>query len=344
MKRETKLVAVATAAAILAGCASGGGGTRRTEGDGLDELARGFVCVYSLGLACPKAPDPEPTYTYSGPLPLTRWQDSRGKGEVSVGGPVMEVKFERTVDGAIVKAEQIVDGNAYVHLSYLESGSLSQFSYGSYDTLVPSLNGSTIAARPWVEVLWSESTSNKQARFTDAPTEGVGVFANPYALGWDYQTFGTWNHTLYNTDTMGAESFGAPTPGLAVPGTGTATFTGKLIGMYAPATGPGSLATADLSVHADFARRSLTVSSSGTTLTRDLSTITPAPQLNLNGTLSYEAGSSSFSGTLVNAAGTMSGASKGKFYGPKAEELGGVFVVKSPSTVETFTGAYGAKR
>ena len=46
----------------------------------------------------------------------------------------------------------------------------------------------------------------------------------------------------------------------------------------------------------------------------------------------------------MNAAGTMSGASKGKFYGPKAEELGGVFVVKSPSTVETFTGAYGAKR
>jgi hypothetical protein len=40
----------------------------------------------------------------------------------------------------------------------------------------------------------------------------------------------------------------------------------------------------------------------------------------------------------------MSGASKGQFYGPTAQELGGVFTLKSPTTAETFTGAFGGKR
>jgi hypothetical protein len=40
----------------------------------------------------------------------------------------------------------------------------------------------------------------------------------------------------------------------------------------------------------------------------------------------------------------MSGTSNGQFYGPAAQELGGVFALKSATTVETFVGAYGAKR
>ncbi len=40
----------------------------------------------------------------------------------------------------------------------------------------------------------------------------------------------------------------------------------------------------------------------------------------------------------------MSGSFKGQFYGPAAHELGGVFTVKSSTTVETLVGAYGAKR
>jgi hypothetical protein len=40
----------------------------------------------------------------------------------------------------------------------------------------------------------------------------------------------------------------------------------------------------------------------------------------------------------------MSGRSNGQFYGPAAQELGGVFSLKSSTTMETLTGAYGAKR
>ena len=87
------------------------------------------------------------------------------------------------------------------------------------------------------------------------------------------------------------------------------------------------------------------MSSSNTTTTRNPgSSSAAAPQLDLSGTLSYGPGSARFSGTLANAGGTMSGASQGQFYGPAAQELGGVFGLKAATGVETFVGAYGAKR
>jgi hypothetical protein len=72
--------------------------------------------------------------------------------------------------------------------------------------------------------------------------------------------------------------------------------------------------------------------------------VTPAPSLDLKGTLTYSAGSASFSGSIVNAAGTMQGTSGGRFYGPAAQELGGTYALKSATTSETMVGAYGAKR
>ena len=130
----------------------------------------------------------------------------------------------------------------------------------------------------------------------------------------------------------------------AVPLSGRAMFTGKVGGLYVSPTGEGSIAAGDVTVNADFSARSLSFVSSNTITTRDVATATPAPNLNLSGTLSYAPGSGRFSGTLTSAGGTISGTSNGQFYGPKAEELGGVFVVRSATTVETFTGAYGAKR
>jgi len=171
------------------------------------------------------------------------------------------------------------------------------------------------------------------------------VVAHRAANGWRYQSFGVWNDSTNESyRTVAPLSFGGATPAGAVPPSGTASFTGKLAGFYVSPAGQGSVATADISVGANFSSRSLAFSSSNTILTRDFATAAAAPSLNLGGTLTYAPGSSTFAGTLTNAAGTMSGTSKGQFYGPAAEELGGAFAVKSPTTVETFTGAYGAKR
>ena len=114
--------------------------------------------------------------------------------------------------------------------------------------------------------------------------------------------------------------------------------------MYVSPTGQGSIAAADLTVNANFSARSLAFSTSGTTIARDPKAPTAAPHLNLSGTLTYSAGANSFAGAVTNAGATMSGSSKGQFYGPTAQELGGAFSLKSSTSVETFTGAYGAKR
>lgn len=138
-------------------------------------------------------------------------------------------------------------------------------------------------------------------------------------------------------------SVGAPTTGSAIPTSGTAIFTGKLGGIYVDAAGNDFVTASALTVNADFAARTLGVSSTGTVKSPDLSTTSAASNLNLSGTLAYAAGTNSFAGTLTNGS-TLSGTSTGRFYGPNAEELGGVFILKAGSGVETYGGAYGAKR
>ncbi len=207
----------------------------------------------------------------------------------------------------------------------------------------------TSIGQPHIDFIFGTSTLSNfppQSPFLNPPVNSdIGFAANPFVLGWNYQSFGVWD----SVDTAGNRSifvatFGAPTPGSAVPTTGAATFAGKLGGLYISPAGQGSVAFADLTVNANFSTRSLGFASTGTITTRDLATTTAASNLNLSGTLTYSPSSSQFAGTLVNAGGTMSGQSTGKFYGPSAQELGGIFTLRSPTTSETFAGGYGAKR
>jgi hypothetical protein len=182
------------------------------------------------------------------------------------------------------------------------------------------------------------------ARIDGLDVSEIGVTANPYAQGWNFQSFGVWNTHGADTRQVSSFSFGAPTPVSAVPSSGTASFAGKLGGFYVSPAGEASVASADVRVNADFGNRSLSFASSGTRLTQDLKAFVPAPHLNLGGTLTYSPAANTFSGALSTAGGSMSGSTTGRYYGPAAQELGGVLTVKSPSTVETLTGAYGAKR
>lgn len=170
------------------------------------------------------------------------------------------------------------------------------------------------------------------------------LLANHVALGWDYQTFGVWETGLDNTQgTFGAFSVGV-TAGTAIPTTGTATFIGEVAGSYVPATpGVGYAVLADLTVTADFDTRSLDFKTTNTVVSPDWTTFTSKGELNLGGTLTYEAGTNTFTGTVATTGSTpLTGDSSGQFYGPNAEELGGVFFVQGGGA--TYTGAYGAAR
>lgn len=178
----------------------------------------------------------------------------------------------------------------------------------------------------------------------------VAVMVDPIDLGWDYQTFGIWETGLGTTSRkFGAMSVGAPTAGTAIPGTGTATFTGYATGSYVSTAGTGTTVFADLTVGANFGTQTLIFNTANTQTSSNWDTsaptFTPNDGLNLNGTLNYAAGTNSFTGS-VNSVSGLTGNSTGQFYGPNAEELGGVFLLQSsvPGSVETYAGAYGAKQ
>ena len=159
-----------------------------------------------------------------------------------------------------------------------------------------------------------------------------------YGSGMEYHSFGVWNEHVGFRGGIMAWSYGEISPASAVPKSGQAKFTGQVIGLYVSPTGAGSSARADLTVDANFSARTLGFASTNTMVQGAAN-----PHLNLSGTLSYAPGQANFAGTLRNASGTLSGGAKGQFYGPRAQELGGAFVVGGNAN-ETFAGAYGAKR
>jgi hypothetical protein len=174
----------------------------------------------------------------------------------------------------------------------------------------------------------------------------LALTANPYFLGWNYQTFGVWvTGSGTGFGRIGTLSVGSITPSAGVPNVGTPTYLGELGGAYVAPDGTDFVATADLQIDADFLTNALDFRSLNTRLTRDLQTFTPDSNLDLNGTLTCCGGSSGFAGPVSNQTGGLVGEAKGSFYGPNAEELGGNFLLTNGSNnLETYVGSFGAAR
>jgi hypothetical protein len=360
MEFAKRVIAAVVTAAIIGGCASTGGGgggavtATYTDGSTRELTLQEFIgCLYTLLLFCgPEAGQSQGGGGQAQVPPFTSWSAVRHQQErVRLSGPEVQVAYSSAAEGTLdeVSAPAFA-GSGSVIVYYDLKDQFGTFDRGSVFNgwLYSGQYGAPrYPGQPGIDVPKNFlNPGNEPTPFADLNTMDVGVIANPYALGWNYQSFGAWNDhaTGIANGIMGATSYGAATPAQSVPAGGTATFSGKVGGLYASPEGLGSMAVAELSVGVNFSARSLSIASSSTTLSRDLRAATAAPQLDLSGTLRYAPGSSSFSGTLVNAGGTMSGTSSGRFYGPAAEELGGVFTLRSAAGPETFVGAYGAKR
>lgn len=331
MKRNARVVASLVTLSCIAGCASGGGGS-----DGVRVESRPVAqpsataelrCFWLLPFICawyePGAEEPssEPGFIWAssltGPRPerFRSWSELGANKAAEFDAVSQELSYSQTASGT-------VNGTAMVSAAQPQT-----LSTGPRYTEKRELVGQSV---------------NRTADGIDVTA--ASMIANPYAQGWNYQSFGIWNTQTMTGGSITSSSFGAATPASAVPSTGTASFVGKLGGIYVSPAGEASMASADVRVNADFGNRSLSFASQGTRLTQDLKGSTAAPQLNLGGTLTYSPATSTFTGTLKNAGGTMSGSSTGRYYGPAAQELGGVFTVQSANTAETFTGAYGGRR
>ncbi|MGQ0652298.1 MAG: transferrin-binding protein-like solute binding protein [Betaproteobacteria bacterium] len=171
-------------------------------------------------------------------------------------------------------------------------------------------------------------------------TQNVVLF-DPAIRGWNYQTFGVWgSETMAPSGRIGAVSIGAVTPSDAVPVTGTGTFTGRAMGFYIDAAGNPYATRATLSALVNFASRSIAFTTSGTQISNGAATAMPG--LNLSGTLTY-APNQNISGPVQTQNGALTGNADGRFYGPKAEEIGGVYSL-SGSGMNRMIGGFGGRR
>jgi hypothetical protein len=168
------------------------------------------------------------------------------------------------------------------------------------------------------------------------------IAVDPALQGWDYQSFGVWVTGAGSANgSAGSISVGSKTAGSSIPATGTATFTGLLGGTYLDAAGVDHLEGASMTINADFAGRSLALASSGT---QDVQTGAAMPGLDLAGTLSYGAQNNLITGSLTSANGRLTGPATGFFYGPTAQEIGGIFALSASSGLERFGGGFGGRR
>ena len=141
---------------------------------------------------------------------------------------------------------------------------------------------------------------------------------------------------------VGNYSIGSPTTGASIPTSGTATYTGATGGRYATAAGLDYFTSSSLTATANYATRSVALTSTSSVGTRDLLAQSSLNAVDFTGSMTYAAATNSLTGTITTTGG-LSGTVKGQFYGPGANELGGSFTATGAG-LEAFSGAFGAKK
>ena len=177
-------------------------------------------------------------------------------------------------------------------------------------------------------------------------------YRHPGTAGWSYQTFGYFfgeanGGFLDNArDVMvGYQSIGKPTLASEMPTAGSADYNGITHGYY-----NGNQVTALNKLHADFGRRNISYATTGVSQLHTFEgadhVIEDKPNFNLSGSASWEQNTGDFKGDIRTAEG-LAGKWQGRFYGPNADEVGGVFGLQGTATdgsTVQYVGGFGAKR
>lgn len=204
-------------------------------------------------------------------------------------------------------------------------------------------SGADISFNRGADMFFSLIIDNDFWGIESADGTKFALMADPVENGWEYQSFGVWTTGVgTGSGTHGAASVGSPTPAGSIPTSGFFTYIGIAGGRHVTSDGSYYFTLATMNTTVNFATRQLGFTTSITLETPNLFTSTPNNSLNMNGALSYVAGSNQFSG-VVSTAGGMTGTAKGRFYGPAAQEIGGTFSVTGAG-VQAYGGAFGGVR
>jgi len=310
--RITRTLALLGASLLIASCASGGGGGGSTGGGGTGGGGGG-----------------------GGPTPFTSWSAVGPNSNVIASGRSRQASY--TANVALEKVTSVGTPTATA-----TGASYTQKRDGTSlltDVTIVSATGTNISFATSSGSTFEEAGDVIEA--SNASGSNAALVASADSLGWNYQSFGVWITGLdTGSGTVGGMTVGASTAGASVPTTGSATYLGVAGGVYMAPDGTLGPAGSDMSAGANFATRSISFSTTGSNFPEDGATA--APGLDLSGTLTYSAGSASFTGNITSAGG-MAGTADGVFYGPAAQELGGVFAVTGAG-FEGFIGGFGGER
>jgi hypothetical protein len=185
-------------------------------------------------------------------------------------------------------------------------------------------------------------------------TTSLAVVMDPFENFWDYQSFGVWLKDITPTSfQLGAMSAGAMTPASALPTSllTDVTFSGHAGGFFINQLGQLFATDAPMTAVVNFSAQRINFRTDATLVTdptNPLATPVFDNGLNLTGTWNYPAGTSQFSGTVTTQNGLLAGNASGRFYGPAAEEIGGVYGLSS-TPLETsgksrMIGGFGGRR
>jgi hypothetical protein len=185
-------------------------------------------------------------------------------------------------------------------------------------------------------------------------TIGTVINALDPSVAFNYQSFGYWLVSgSFGSATVTAMSFGSPTPASGVPTTSGATYNGRSSGVYVDQTGNLFTYSGGMTSIVNFGTRSISFATTVTSVNAVSGGTLPAfGSLAVNGTLTYTTVSSpQFSGPVsapgAFGGGGLSGTANGSFYGPTAQEIGGVFSLNNTTltpTREAIVGGFGGKR
>jgi hypothetical protein len=158
----------------------------------------------------------------------------------------------------------------------------------------------------------------------------------------NYTVLGAWEYapTVGADHTVGSWfAFGPATRVSDIPLTGSADYSGLMVGRYADGAGV-SRVTASANATADFAIRSLAFWTTGTMLAGS-----PRPDLDFDktkSTLTYAPGTNNMTGNIAGP--TLSGSAAAKFYGPAAAEVAGTFFAQDGVNSAQMVGSFGLKK
>lgn len=294
-----------------------------------DNMTKNIFLLFVLGLVgCSSGGSGSGSSGPAGPTAFKQWSQVTPKSTVQAAGGFTYVSgysAYQSPGGALVTAT--LDANRYISILTLQTP-LSSISFNT-------ANGDTISSSVY---------STAFVAYNKAQTTAA-IFANPYAAGWEYQTFGVWGGygNFSVAASSNAASVGSATPASGMPTAGIAMFSGVAGGIFATPSGASYLTTAAMAASVDFGSRVVGFATRGTVATSTFTTLSgSAPALDLTGRFAINAGTSQFSGPVVSAGG-MTGGASGQFYGPNANEIGGSFGVANAS-IGAMIGGFGGRR